>query len=61
MEMCKWYTVDYEGGCTECDIANEETSCHGDTGRCESEQLRQSELKAEAIDFKADADRENSR
>ena len=61
MELCKWYIEDYEGGYKDCEINDEETSCCGDTGRCECERLRQAELHAEAIDMRADADSEEGR
>ena len=58
MELCRWYKEEYGDIGLFCRITDLETSCEGDTGRCECEQLRQSELKAEAIDLRADADRE---
>lgn len=58
IELCEWYTEDYEGGCLECEITKEETSCCGDVDRCECEQWRQRELRAAEVDRKADADRE---
>ena len=60
MERCKWCVEHYDLYDV-CDITDNVTLCEGDTKRCECEQERQAELKAEAIDLRADADRESGK
>ena len=63
MELCKWYEIVIKFDMDEdaCEITGDGTLCGGDTKRCECEQLRQAELKAEAVDLRADADRESGK
>lgn len=63
MELCKWYESIIKFGYAEltCGITDAETACDGDTGRCQCEVLRQAELRAEADDLQADANRESGK
>lgn len=61
MELCKWYRDNDDCVYFECRITDTSSSCEGDVGRCECKRLRQAELHAEAIDLRADADRESGK